>query len=49
MKDCLDNQIQTILDIPYFDGDFWPIIIEETIESMFLLLIIKIEFYLTIF
>ncbi|CAF3912076.1 unnamed protein product [Rotaria sp. Silwood1] len=33
MQDCLDNQIQTVLDIPYFDGDLWPIIIEETIEK----------------
>ncbi|CAF2733541.1 unnamed protein product [Rotaria sp. Silwood2] len=33
MQDCLDNQMQTVLDIPYFDGDLWPTIIEETIEK----------------
>jgi hypothetical protein len=31
MQHCLDSQVQTVLDIPYFDGDFWPI----TIEGMF--------------
>jgi hypothetical protein len=35
MQDCLDNQVQTVLDIPYFDGDFWPINIENSIESIF--------------
>ncbi len=34
MQDCLDNQIQTVVNIPYFDGDFWPITIESTIEGM---------------
>ena len=34
MKDCLDNQIRTVLNIPYFDGDFWPNIIEQSIEGM---------------
>ncbi|CAF1064383.1 unnamed protein product [Rotaria sordida] len=34
MKDCLDNQVKTLLDIPYFDSDFWPTIIEESIEKL---------------
>ncbi|CAF3606319.1 unnamed protein product [Rotaria sp. Silwood1] len=34
MQDCLDNQVQTILDIPYFDGDFWPYMIENYIEQI---------------
>ncbi|CAF2735175.1 unnamed protein product [Rotaria sp. Silwood2] len=33
MKYCLDNQVQTVLDIPYFDHEFWPITIEESIEK----------------
>ncbi|CAF4002789.1 unnamed protein product, partial [Rotaria magnacalcarata] len=35
-KNCLDNQIrlQTVLEIPYFDGDFWPIMIENNIEKL---------------
>ncbi|CAF1091485.1 unnamed protein product [Rotaria sordida] len=34
MQDCLDNQVQTVIDIPYFDGDFWPIIIENNINKL---------------
>ncbi|CAF2578142.1 unnamed protein product [Rotaria sp. Silwood2] len=34
MQDCLDNHVQTVLDIPYFDGDFWPFIIENNIEKL---------------
>ncbi|CAF4267364.1 unnamed protein product, partial [Rotaria sordida] len=34
MKDCLDNQVKTVLDIPYFDSDFWPTTIEESIEKL---------------
>jgi len=34
MKDCLDNQVQSVLNIPYFEGDFWPNIIEESIEAV---------------
>ncbi|UJR27186.1 hypothetical protein I4U23_008482 [Adineta vaga] len=34
MKDCLDNQVQNALDIPYFEGDFWSNIIEESIKEL---------------
>ncbi|CAF4515482.1 unnamed protein product [Rotaria sp. Silwood2] len=34
MQDCLDNQAHTVLDIPYFDDDLWPIIIEDSIEKL---------------
>ncbi|CAF2841820.1 unnamed protein product [Rotaria sp. Silwood2] len=34
MQDCLDNQVYTVLDIPYFDDDLWPIIIEDSIEKL---------------
>ncbi|CAF5168191.1 unnamed protein product, partial [Rotaria magnacalcarata] len=33
-QDCLDSQIQRVIDIPYFDGDFWPIMIENNIEKL---------------
>ena len=33
MKDCLDNQVQNVLNIPYFEGDFWSNIIEESIKG----------------
>jgi len=39
MKDCQDNQVQNALQIPYFEGDFWSNIIEESIKGMCLILI----------
>lgn len=33
MKDCLDNQVQSALNIPYFEGDFWSNIMEESIKG----------------
>ena len=35
MKDCQDNQVENVLNIPYFDGDFWTDIIEESIKGVF--------------
>jgi hypothetical protein len=35
MKDCIDNQVQSVLSIPYFEGDFWATIIEESIKGMY--------------
>jgi len=40
MKDCQDNQVQTALNIPYFEGDFWSNIIEESIKGMILVFMI---------
>ncbi|CAF1196571.1 unnamed protein product [Didymodactylos carnosus] len=34
MKDCMDNQTESVFDIPYFDGDFWTDAIEESIEKL---------------
>ena len=34
MKDCQDNQVQSALQIPYFEGDFWSNIIEESIKEL---------------
>ncbi|CAF3683323.1 unnamed protein product [Rotaria sp. Silwood1] len=34
MKDCQDNQVQNALTIPYFEGDFWSNIIEESIKEL---------------
>ena len=34
MKDCYDNQVQSALNIPYFEGDFWANIIEESIKGI---------------
>ncbi|CAF1684046.1 unnamed protein product, partial [Adineta ricciae] len=34
MKDCMDNQVQNAWSIPYFEGDFWSNIIEESIKEL---------------
>lgn len=34
MKDVLDNDIKTLNEIPYFDGDFWPNVFEESIKEI---------------
>ncbi|CAF1038610.1 unnamed protein product, partial [Didymodactylos carnosus] len=34
MKDCTDNQVQLVTNIPYFEGDFWSNIIEESIKEL---------------
>ncbi|CAF1028024.1 unnamed protein product [Didymodactylos carnosus] len=34
MKDCMDNQTESVFDIPYFDDDFWTDAIEESIEKL---------------
>ncbi len=33
-KHCTDECITSVTDIPYFDGDFWPNVIEETIKEL---------------
>lgn len=34
MKDALDNEIQSVTELPYFEGDFWPNILEENIKEL---------------
>ena len=31
---CTEAEITTVTDIPYFEGDFWPNVIEETIKEL---------------
>ena len=31
---CVEEEITTVTDIPYFEGDFWPNVIEETIKEL---------------
>ncbi len=31
---CLDEQLTLVTEIPYFEGDFWPNVIEETIKEI---------------
>ncbi|UJR34921.1 hypothetical protein I4U23_027699 [Adineta vaga] len=34
MEDVLENQDNNVYNIPYFEGDFWPIIIEQAIKEL---------------
>ena len=31
---CNEEQITQVTEIPYFEGDFWPNVIEETIKEI---------------
>lgn len=33
-RHCTDEGITTVTEIPYFEGDFWPNVIEETIKEL---------------
>ncbi|KAI0986114.1 hypothetical protein GJ496_007518 [Pomphorhynchus laevis] len=34
MKDVVDNDVKSLAQIPYFDGDFWPNVFEDSIKEM---------------
>lgn len=34
MKDCTDNALTKVTDIPYFEGDFWSSTIEDLIKEL---------------
>ena len=34
MKDAVENQISSAADLPYFEGDFWPGVLEECIKEL---------------
>ena len=31
---CTEEEITMVTEIPYFEGDFWPNVIEETIKEL---------------
>lgn len=33
-KHCTEDGITSVTEIPYFDGDFWPNVVEETIKEL---------------
>ena len=33
-KHCTDEGITSVTEIPYFEGDFWPNVVEETIKEL---------------
>lgn len=30
----MDNNMQSVVEMPYFEGDFWPNVIEESIKEL---------------
>ncbi|XP_014667428.1 PREDICTED: histone acetyltransferase p300-like [Priapulus caudatus] len=34
LKDAMDNNVQSAAELPYFDGDFWPNVFEESIREL---------------
>lgn len=30
----MDNNMQSVAEMPYFEGDFWPNVIEESIKEL---------------
>lgn len=32
-KDAIENDLQSVTEMPYFEGDFWPNILEESIKE----------------
>ena len=33
-KDAVENNLQSVTEMPYFEGDFWPNILEESIKEI---------------
>jgi E1A/CREB-binding protein len=33
-KDAVDNEMASVTEMPYFEGDFWPNILEECIKEI---------------
>ena len=34
LKDAIENNVQSAAEIPYFEGDFWPNVLEESIKEL---------------
>ena len=34
MKDAIESNLQSVSEIAYFEGDYWPNILEECIKEM---------------
>ena len=34
MKDAIESNVQSVVEIPYFEGDYWPNILEESIKEL---------------
>jgi len=34
LKDAMENNINSATELPYFEGDFWPNVLEESIKEL---------------
>jgi hypothetical protein len=34
LKDAIENNIKSATEMPYFEGDFWPNVLEESIKEL---------------
>jgi len=34
MKDAVDNGIKSVTQVPYFEGDFWPNVLEDCAKAL---------------
>ena len=34
LKDAIENNITSATDLPYFEGDFWPNVLEDSIKEL---------------
>jgi len=34
LKDAVESNMQSVVEMPYFEGDFWPNILEESIKEL---------------
>ena len=34
LKDAVESNMQSAVEMPYFEGDFWPNILEESIKDL---------------
>lgn len=34
LKDAIENNISSATDLPYFEGDFWPNVLEDSIKEL---------------
>ena len=44
LKDAIENSLQSAAEMPYFEGDFWPNVLEESIRELDIVSIDKLKY-----
>ena len=34
LKDAIENNMKSVTEVPYFEGDFWPNVLEDSIKEL---------------